>query len=226
MDALTLTEGLMPTQIKQPTDAAFEIQFSVGLKTQAIAYNDDSPRRRVTDSNETPLRIDSQGYRVDTVAGTERRTLATQPAITDLMPTGGGDQRLVTLDTSPSSNYNSSDHTLRTDDEWNTPVGNYYVDSSDNVYDANGKAVYIRRATSPSSRTVTKSGTDPATNTAYSPLSGVFDYTYTRAQFEPETVSNPVSVEARFDYNEEGIQIFIEKRDKCDFAVITLTTPF
>ena len=75
-DALTLTATSDTTQTKEPNDAPFEIQFSVRMNSNAIAYNDASPRRRVTDANTNAVRIDSSGYMVDTVNGTERRTLS------------------------------------------------------------------------------------------------------------------------------------------------------
>ncbi len=88
-DALTLTATSDTTQTKEPNDAPFEIQFSVRMNSNAIAYNDASPRRRVTDANTNAVRIDSSGYMVDTVNGTERRTLA-NPASPAMTPTGNG----------------------------------------------------------------------------------------------------------------------------------------
>ena len=84
-DALTLTATSDTTQTKEPNDAPFEIQFSVRMNSNAIAYNDANPRRRVTDANPSTVRIDSSGYMVTTVNGTERRTLDGNPTLT---PTG------------------------------------------------------------------------------------------------------------------------------------------
>ena len=228
-DPLYITPRSNLVQTKSPNDPPFEITFSVHLNSPAIAYNDGSPRKRVTDGNtQAPdpdptiirvtdsedanfIRIDSQGYRVKTVAGTERRIFERQPNDIDLMPTGGGTepfQRRVTLDTSPSSNYKSSTHELINDDAWNVPQTPYYVDSSNNVYDVNGKAVYIRRPKNQVPRNVKKIGRD-SNDDPYTDLPGVYDYTYSRAKYSPITATNPVPVADRFDYNEEAIRVTV-----------------
>ena len=69
-EALELRATSDTTQLKKPNDDPFEISFSVRLNGNAIAYNDESPRRRITDANDaTAVRIDSSGYRVATVRG-------------------------------------------------------------------------------------------------------------------------------------------------------------
>ena len=199
---------------KEPNDPAFEISFSVGLTGNTIAYNEESPRRRVTDGNtlaaiatavpdavgeqSNAVRIDSSGYRVRMVAGTERRLLPAAAVEATLTPLGG-DGRVITVDSSPSLRKDTYpegnlDGKITTDDAAitaKTPTTPYYVDTSNNVVDSNGKSVYIR--TGPG---VSSPSSDP--------------YVYTRAKYNPNVPNvNPVPVGYRFDYNEESINVAV-----------------
>ena len=181
-DALTLTATSDTTQTKEPNDAPFEIQFSVRMNSNAIAYNDASPRRRVTDANTGAVRIDSSGYMVDTVNGTERRTLDGNPTLT---PTGNGASPVLSSP-HPSYRMDASDPPVAVP-QAPAPISPYFVDTSGNVVDSNGAAVYIRRGTG------SRTDADP--------------YTYTRAKSDPNRQGNPVPLADRFDYNEEAIQV-------------------
>ena len=201
-DPLKLTERSDTTQVKQPTDAPFEIQFSVQLNSNATAYNDASPRRRVTDGNvlgaettatrapttDFAIRIDSSGYQVATVNNTERRLLGGSPELRPL----GGDGRIIVVNTPHPTYATDTRNPPRGVDPTPEAVEPYYVDSSGNVYDSNGKAVYIR--TGPGTRATDDAAADP--------------WKYTRAKSDPNVLSqNPVSLARRFDYNEEAIQV-------------------
>ena len=216
-DPLKLTARSDTTQVKQPTDAPFELQFSVQLNSNATPYNDESPRRRVTDgnalgaeateirepTNASAIRIDSSGYQVRTVSGTERRLL---PGTGNdaLMPTGDGGRggRTIVLNTPhPTYQTNTSDETVTQAPEAGAP---YYVDTSRNVYDGNGKAVYIR----------TGGGTRATDDDAANP------YKYTRAKADPNVVNqNPVPLARRFDYNEEAVRVTSEPATNIEISV-------
>ena len=137
-EALTITP-VSPLSQSKRVGETFEITFSVGLTSPTIAYNNESPRRRVTDHNTVSdqIRIDSQGYRVTMVNGVERRLLPASPTLT---PTGG----TAVLNT-PHPQYTHSDD-ANTNAVAQAPAASppYYVDTGDNVYNENGVAVYIR----------------------------------------------------------------------------------
>ena len=126
-EALTLkaTSDKVQSKLSQST---FEISFSVGLKSPAIAYN--TQRKRISDHN-TPddqVRIDSQGYKVfDTVNNREFRLLAAQPTGTYYLGTGPA--------------YTNQGNVP------GTASGTFYTDTGNNVVDATGKPVYERTGT-------------------------------------------------------------------------------
>ena len=195
-DALTLTATSDTTQTKEPNDAPFEIQFSVRMNSNAIAYNDASPRRRVTDANTGAVRIDSSGYMVTTVNGTERRTLDGNPTLT---PTGNGASPVLGSP-HPSYRTDASDPPVAVPQAPDSTQP-YFVDTSGNVFDNNGAAVYIRRGTG-----------------ARNPDS---PYTYTRANSNPNREGNPVPLANRFDYNEEAILIAVAKLSGSTFGALS-----
>ena len=177
VEALTLTETSPVVQSKR-IGSTFEISFTVGLTGDTIAYDNESPRRRITDHNTIPatwppttydsdltndeaVRIDSNGYQVWYIGSTAYRfTAATGEGA--MRPSGGTNRQL---------SLNSSGATV-------TPSGTYYVNSNGDVVDGDGKAVYIN--------------TDEKT-------SG-----YPRAKADPQ---NAVDPNYRSDYNEEMISI-------------------
>ena len=67
-DPLRLTSRSDTIQEKRPNDAPFEIQFSVQPNGNIIAYNDASPRRRVTDGNT----VGAEATSVTTIATNNR----------------------------------------------------------------------------------------------------------------------------------------------------------
>ena len=80
------------------------------------------------------------------------------------------------------------------------PTQPYYVDTSGNVVDSNGAAVYIRRGTG------SRTDADP--------------YTYTRAKSDPNRTGNPVPLADRFDYNEEAILVTVAKLNGNAFGAL------
>ena len=201
-DPLKLTARSDTTQTKQPTDAPFELQFSVQLNSNATPYNDESPRREGYDGNtlgaeatvvrtpttDSAIRIDSSGYQVATVNGTERRLLGSGPELRPLE----GDGRTVVVNTPHPTYATDTRNPPRDVDPTPEAVEPYYVDSSGNVYDSNGKAVYIR--TGAGTRATDADTADP--------------WKYTRAKSNPNVLlNNPVPIERRFDYNEEAIRV-------------------
>ena len=187
-EALTLSATSDTTQIKEPNDAPFEIQFTVGLTTPTSVNDNANPSRRVTDHNifstdptadvsitdtSQATRIDSNGYKVFYIGSTAyRRTDAA--AVENMFPTGNNAD--LTLGSSTTHASIGQD-----------PVSPYYVNASNQVFDSNGASVYIRQKL--------KDAT-PANE---------YD-TYTRATANPIA---PVDVKYRFDYNEEAIKISV-----------------
>ena len=107
-EALTLTETSPIVQSKR-MGSTFEISFTVGLTSPTTAYDDQSPRRRITDHNDVPdtwppgsyaastddgdaTRIDSSGYQVWYIGSTAYRFTADEDS--DLRPTGGDGREL------------------------------------------------------------------------------------------------------------------------------------
>ncbi|MDE0012510.1 MAG: hypothetical protein OXU36_15270 [Candidatus Poribacteria bacterium] len=211
-DALELSATSDTTQVKQSNDAPFEIAFSVRLNGNAMAYNDASPRQRVTDANTNALRIDRQGYLVADVGSTnfrELRTVGDHSSGANLLPTGGTGRYLTTV-TSPTSSHGAAPKVLENTDAtyFPPPTEPYYVDTGHNVYDNNGKAVYIRTS-KPATRTVDR--TQNADGTVLDPAVAqtVTDYTFTRAKFMTFATGSPVVEADRFDYNEEAIRVVV-----------------
>ena len=202
-DALTLTETSPVVQSKR-LGTTFEISFTVGLTGATTAYDDQSPRRRVTDHNTFPAtwpptdyaaptddgtatRIDSSGYQVRYIGSTAYRFTAAQ-AESAMRPTGGTSRFLSLTSSGVSADDNAS-------------TAPYYVDSSGSVVDSSAKAVYIRTGASGS-------------------------YSYSRAKADPQ---NAVDPKYRSDYNEEMISVVsdvttITIKDKSDGQLIFSST--
>ena len=184
-EALKLTPVSNKVQSKL-ANSTFEITFSVGLNSPAIARNTQG--KRVSDHNAVgdQVRIDSSGYQVfDTVTQREFRLLATQPSGTYYLGQG------------PSYT-----------DQGNVPTtasGTFYADTTNNVVDAMGKAVYER------------SGTGTRDDTGTTGTNENDPYKYTRLKAFPQ---DPIAEADRFDYNEEQITVTVNPaiiiRDKSD----------
>ena len=214
-DPLKITPRSDTTQEKRPNDAPFELQFSVQLNGDTIAYNLANPRKRVTDNNDLTiaLRIDSSGYKVTDIGTSEYRNAPTGANVSTLRPTTGTNREVVTLMNSAQPSY--------TDPEANQAItynGTYLVDTSGNaVTTVNGFAIYIR--TDAGAKAVPavyehtdgnadndddNDGTPNELITAAVPAK---PFKYTRAKADPDL---PVSVAERFDYNEEEIRVTVE----------------
>ena len=205
-DALTLTATSDTTQTKQPTDASFEIQFSVGLNSNTtIAYNDENPRKRVTDANPdadgnpTAMRIDSSGYLVTDILGREYRDSAAATAL-------GGD---LVVGPRPQYPTDTNGAPLPASQLSRTPTATRYVDTGRNVVDADGEAVYIRTATG-----VRYSDSDTPADRSDDRLAD--PYKYERAKADPDS---SVDVADRFDYNEEAIRVTSTNPDDIEISV-------
>ena len=164
-DLQTVTNGL-----------PFTISFSVSLgsnTTRIIDANGKLIKDDSSDGGPANARIDSSGYLVVDINGREYRTIETNPT---------GD-----LVVDPRPTYNDG-----TPSSAGSPTSPYYVDSSRNVVDSTGAAVYVQ----------TGGGTraDPGTNTAADPWS------YTRAKADP---TDKVPDANRYHYNEEAIEISV-----------------
>ena len=211
-EALTITPTSNLSQSKR-LGSTFEITFSVGLRSPAIAYN--SARKRVSDDNTQTLsasvgRIDSSGYRVyDATNGREYRFSSAATGLTaDLFVDPRPAYEYVSGNTgdrspgAPASGGTADRGGSVTD---LTGTSDLYVDTSRRVVDATGKLVYTR----------TGAGTraDTGAGTANEP------YKYTLV--ERQHPDGPIDEEDRFDYNEEKITItvaggtlsFTDKRD-------------
>ena len=179
-EALTLTRVSEVSQSKR-LGSSFEITFSVGLTSPTIAY--DSERRRVSDHNDQTTesaligRIDSAGYRVTYIGTTAYRNTA-------------GD---VTGFVGPRPPYatDTSGNALPTSQQSINSSSPYYVDTSRNVVDSEGRPVYLR----------TGAGVRASTGVAADP------YRYERAKLDPTMA---IVEDDRFDFNEESISIASE----------------
>ena len=195
-DPLKLTARSDTTQVKQPTDAPFEIQFSVQLNSNAIAYNLANPRKRVTDDNDlaTALRIDSSGHQVTDILGKEYRNSAAATALS--APAGGA------LVVGPRPQYPTDTNGIDLPDTKlsGTPTATKYVDTGRNVVDGGGDAVYIRTGTG-TRYSNNDTPNDRTDDTLADP------YKYERAKADPDL---PVDEEDRFDYNEEEVRVTVD----------------
>ena len=154
----------------------FKVRFSVtlGSNTTKITDKDENLIKDGT-APDANARIDSSGYLVVEIDGTDYRTI-----VDNSISTG-------TLVVDPRPTY--SDETLGTA---GAPTGTYYVDTSGNVVDSDGDAVYVQ----------TGSGTraDALNNVAASP------WRYTRAKADPNEKVDDLN---RYHYNEETIRITV-----------------
>ena len=186
-DALTLSATSDTTQIKQPNDAPFEIQFSTGVGSGSgtIAYNDETPRRRVTHHNDLTSiaseKIDTQGYVVTHIGSTEYRLAGS--TLAQLRPTTGTSRSVVTLQNSAQPTRDVDDNNVAVPNQAATYSGGILIRSA-YAYATDGTPLYIRTGLG----------------------SAISNFTYTQAQGDP-AMSVPVS--ERFDYNEESITVTV-----------------
>ena len=174
-DALTFKDktsssGDLATELPSPND--FDIKFSVSLGSNTKIY---SPTDELI--SDTGDRIDSSGYTVfDASNGKEYRL---SEAANDLDDDLDDDSTLVV---GPRPKYNDDS------DQAETESGILYVDSSKNVVNAAGEAVYIRSGEG--------TGDDDGEEDDR--------YTYVRAKAEP---ADKLKDEDRYHYDEEQVTI-------------------
>ena len=132
-DALTLTVTSGETQSAR-MGSAFEMSFTVGLTGDTVAYHSTFTSRRVN-ANVPAQYIDSSGYEVAYIgtSGTHYRTLFATPS----PPTG----RVFAVDPHPEYSTEADGIIQSISGTVETPL---LVDTSGNLYDSNGKLVYLR----------------------------------------------------------------------------------
>ena len=231
-EALTLTRRSNATQTKQPTDPAFEIQFSVGLTGNTIAYDEGNPRRRVEDNNEltAAVKIDSQGYRVYYATnGTAYRysadatTALTGTYYVDPRPTYNYKTLAGQVATDATNLTDRGEATKTSATSGNIPAlaDSWLVNSSRQVYDATGKALYTRTGTG--NRAVHEhtdgngNNDDDGDGTSNELISAADPYVYTLVDKYHPTVPEPE--DDRFDYNEEQIRVTVNPAANIEIRV-------
>ena len=175
----------------------FKIKFSVtlGSNTTKITDTDGNLIKDGTTPN-ADARIDSSGYLVMEINGRDYRMITTDPT---------GD-----LVVDPRPTYSDDDPGTA-----GTASSPYYVDSSKNVVNSTGKAVYVQTGGG------TKAdNSDPDNRIAANP------WRYTRAKAEPTTKVPDLN---RYHYNEEAVTIsvpnaYITKVGRYEFTDPSKTT--
>ena len=193
-DPLQITATSPTIQTKGTLDPAFEIQFSVRMNSNAIAY--DAERRRVDDRNANPVRIDSSGYRVTyLIDGKAYRNSTAATALTDASYIVGP---------RPKYHDNSSGVDLPATQVSQSPAtGDKYVDTRRDVVDSAGVAVYRRTGGGNRADTDANTPDDP--------------WLYERAKADPSSpiperdTAEESTTGDRFDYNDERIRVQIRE---------------
>ena len=179
-DALTFGTSRSGDHQTVTPNQEFTIRFSVNLKGATAIKNSDN--QLVDDSNANPDQartIDSSGYLVTYIGNTAYRNL----------PSGTTPSGTLVIDPRPT--YNDE-----TPNQAGSPNATYYVDTSRNVVDADGKAVYVQTGTG-----ARRDDSDPQNITPADP------WKYTRAKADPTT---KLSDGERYHYNEEAIGINVQ----------------
>ena len=164
----------------------FKISFSVSSGSNTTPIKNSSGKL-VDASNADPdqaRRIDSSGYLVtDDIGGRTYRNITTNPTGT------------LVIDPRPTYSTNPDGSTADPDAAGTPDSSAYYVDTSRNVVDADGKAVYVQ--TGGGTRA---DNSDPQNPVAANP------WRYTRAKADP----TPKIVDSlRYHYNQEALNITI-----------------
>ena len=189
-DALTFRATSSETQSAR-MGSRFNISFSISPGgNNVIAYHPTYSNRRINAGNHgNEQYIDSDGYEV-TYIGETRTFYRNTTGTPESNPPGG----LVVVDPRPTYN----DETPGAAGNPNITPG-YLVDNSGNLYDADGKVVYIQRG----------GGTRAGDNN----LPPDNRWTYTRATLSNTTdISTATKVaddSALYDYNDEAIEFLI-----------------
>ena len=179
----------------------FKIRFSVtlgGNTTRITDANGNLIKDSTTTGGEANARIDSSGYLVVEIDDKDYRTIVTNP-------TG-------TLVVDPRPTYSDDDP-----GDAGSPSLPYYVDSSKNVVDSTGKAVYVQTG---GGIRADNSDPNPDNRIAANP------WRYTRAKAEPTTKVPDLN---RYHYNEEAVTIsvsdaYITKVGRYEFTDTSKTT--
>ena len=192
-DALTLEKKLGDLKAK-PAGSTFEITFSVRLDSNSTRiYNSNGQQ-----TDEYDNEIDSSGYLVTYIGGrTYRFTKTTSLSDANSQEntnasTGATSDLTGTLKVRGPSDRTSTGY--GTEYMGGTPSGNIYVDSSKNVVDSQGRAVYVQETRSNNNGTPDDSNDD-------------FDeHKYTRAKADP-VAAYTSNAPQRYAYNDEQITI-------------------
>ena len=177
VDALKLTgtSDTVQSQRIASLDGPFTIKFSVGLTGQKSINNTSNKRVNADDES---TRIDSSGYEVvDLVIGRTYRIIHDTP---NYSPSATGHK----VGPRPEYSMHSNMDPLPSTDLARDPATPLYVDTSGNVFDLNGDAVYVQTG-----------GGDRETND---------DWDYDRLKARPK---DPVPVSQRYDFNNEKISV-------------------
>ena len=174
-DALTFsTSKTGDLETKAPNET-FTIRFTATLKgNTAIRSGGNLVKDSTSTGGAANARIDSSGYLVVEIDGKEYRTIETQLA--------------GNLVVDPRPTYNDE-----TPGTAGSPNGTYYVDSSKNVVDEDGDAVYVQTGDG------TKANNDDPNNRI-----AAVPWRYTRAKADP---TDKVPDLNRYHYNEETIKV-------------------
>ena len=174
-EALTFsTSKTGDLETKAPNEQ-FTIRFSVSLKgNTAIRSGGNLVKDSTATGGAANARIDSSGYLVAEVDGREYRTITANP-------TGN-------LVVDPRPTYRDE-----TPGTAGSPDGTYYVDTSGNVVDADGEAVYVQTGNG------TKANNDDPNNPV-----AADPWRYTRAKADPNDKVDDLN---RYHYNEETIKV-------------------
>ena len=164
-EALTFSTSRSGDLETKAPNETFTIRFSVSLKGNTAIRIAGDLVKDSTSNNGNSARIDSSGYLVtDGIGGSTYRN-TTQSDVTDL--------GALVIGSRPR---------LNSDGSADTASGPYYVDSSKNVVNSNGDAVYVQ----------TGDGTDAS------------PWRYTRAKADP---TEKIDDQFRYHYNEETIKV-------------------
>ena len=131
-EALTFSTSRSGDLETKAPNETFTIRFSVSLKgNTAIRIAGDLVKDSTADGGAANARIDSSGYLVVEIDDKEYRTIETDPTGT------------LVIDPRPTYSTNP-DGTSADPAAADRPNATYYVDSSKNVVDADGEAVYVQ----------------------------------------------------------------------------------
>ena len=181
VDAITRLERRSPERISVRLNDTFEIKFSATLQSPLLIKNLNNDYML----EDQTTRVNSSGYKIETSSGNGRDYIL--PDSTYTVPTAGDNPTAIV---GTQHRYRYVTGNANTENTFLSPEGTYYVDTSGNVIDSKGRAVYIR------TRTGMRADTATSQADTY--------YMYERAKTAPPTKQSDSS---RYYYNDEKIMI-------------------